>query len=96
MKLLIIAFIIYLIFWWLLTVFEKSEEERYELNFKKKWERDTMTNYRAHIICNDIILARTFSGKTCSEVLNEAIDYSIKEAGDFPDVVMLKKNIIYL
>ena len=63
----------------------------------KKWKRTEMRiRYRIHITCNDVIIARTFTGDNFSKVIDDAIDYSLKEAGDFPDVIVLVKDVIYL
>ena len=59
-------------------------------------KRDTMNRYKVLITCNNIIMTKVFTGDDCSEVLNESINYSLKEADGFPDVILIKKDIIYL
>ncbi len=65
-------------------------------NFREWKERSTMIKYRVHITCKGVIMARTFEGDNHSDILNKAIDYSIKEEDGFPDVVILTKDVIYL
>ena len=95
MELLFIAIILFFLLWLACVIEEKINAHSYDKH--RKWERTIMrTKYRIHITCNGIIMAKTFTGDNFSKVLDKAIDYSLEEADDFPDVVVLVKDIIYL
>lgn len=58
--------------------------------------KGTMIKYRIQVICNNVVLAKTFSGDSQSEILDKLMEYSIKEAGDLPDIILIRKDVIYL
>jgi hypothetical protein len=72
---------------------DKAEEKQ---EFQK-WKRiSKVDSYRIHITCNNIIMIKTFTGDNYSEILEKTINYSLKEMDGFPDVMIIKRDIIYL
>lgn len=55
-----------------------------------------MDSYRIHITCNNVLMIKTFTGDNYSEILEKTINYSLKEMDGFPDVMIIKRDIIYL
>lgn len=76
-----------------LYIVDKAEEKQ---EFQK-WKRiSKVDSYRIHITCNNIIMIKTFTGDNYSEILEKTINYSLKEMDGFPDVMIIKRDIIYL
>jgi hypothetical protein len=79
---------------------ENFYERKQQLKSRKMLDKinrkhGVINKHRAHIICNNIIMVKTFAGNDYSDILNKSIDYSLKEADDFQDVILIKKDVIY-
>lgn len=79
-----------------LYIVDKMDEVKEKCEFQKPKRISKVGSYRIHITCNNIIMIKTFTGDNYSEILEKTINYSLKEMDGFPDVMVIKKDIIYL
>ena len=72
-------------------------EEWCKHNSVRKMEKSLIqTRYRTQLICNNIIMTRTFPGENYSEIFDKVIEYSFEETNELPGILILRKDVIYL